>query len=73
MIAANKGNDKGNEKTVHSDEEILKVLEEEAERLIKENELSDTKVQFVKKHVKLLQDVFEIKRLIERIEKKLKE
>jgi nitrogenase molybdenum-iron protein alpha/beta subunit len=57
-----------------TDEEILAVLEEEAKRLIEESDnMTDTKVQFVRKHVKMLKDAIEIKRAVERIEKKLEE
>jgi hypothetical protein len=57
-----------------TDEEIIAVLEAEANRLIEENEdMTDTKVQFVRKHVKMLKDAIEIKQAIERIEKKLEE
>jgi len=55
-----------------TDEEIIAVLEQEANKLIEETDnMTDTKVQFVKKHVEMLKNAIEIKHAVERIEKKL--
>jgi tRNA A37 N6-isopentenylltransferase MiaA len=55
-----------------TDEEIIAGLEQEANRLIEETDnMTDTKVQFVKKHVEMLKNAIEIKHAVERIEKKL--
>lgn len=47
-------------------------LKKEGERLLKENELSETKVAFIKKHLRMLEVVEEIEKATERIEERLK-
>jgi len=60
------------ERNPQTDEEILAVLEQEANRLIEESEeITDTKVEFIRKHIDLLRNAFEIKHSIERLDKKL--
>jgi tRNA A37 N6-isopentenylltransferase MiaA len=57
-----------------TDEEIIAGLEQEANKLIEETDnMTDTKVQFVKKHVEMLKNAIEIKHAVERIEKKLRD
>lgn len=48
-------------------------LEKEGLTLLKENELSETKVVFIKKHLKLIRTMKDIETKIEGIEEKLRE
>jgi hypothetical protein len=54
------------------DDEIEK-LKKEGEELIKNNDLSDTRVQFIRRHIGLLEGIQEIKEKLEKIERKIEE